>query len=145
MLKDKKSVAILSRTHWIHGLESKEFRAELIKLMGNHWRKSYEGRLQVNTMHAHKGLEADLVILTDITDGRMPLIHQDTMLYAPLLPPNVNPLEEARIDERRLFYVALTRAKETLWILTESRLGSEFVKELSLTPLEPAAIPPIAD
>jgi len=42
-------------------------------------------------------------------------------------------------EERRLFYVALTRAEEKLWLLTETNRESQFLKELALpiTPIPP--------
>ena len=35
-------------------------------------------------------------------------------------------------EEKRLFYVALTRAKERVYILTESKLESVYLKDLNL-------------
>jgi DNA helicase IV len=144
-LQEGKSVAILNRTNWIHDDLLTEFRTKLIGLLGSNWQKKFEPSLQVTTMHKYKGLQAELVILPDITQRRMPLLHQDTRLYAPFLPPGTDPIEEARTDERRLFYVALTRAKETLWILTESNRWSEFLKDLPVKWVRPAAIPPLPE
>ena len=69
-------------------------------------------------MHASKGLEFDNVILPDINEGVIP-------------PKNCigNELEE----ERRLLYVAVTRAKNRLNILTaneRNRNVSRFINKL---------------
>jgi DNA helicase-2/ATP-dependent DNA helicase PcrA len=52
------------------------------------------------TIHASKGLEFPVVFIAGAEEGIMPVLRKDT------------PIEE----ERRLFYVALTRAKELLYI-----------------------------
>ncbi|MCM1050197.1 MAG: ATP-dependent helicase [Clostridiales bacterium] len=55
------------------------------------------------TMHASKGLEFDTVYLPDVNEGRIPLKKSVT--------------KEAIEEERRMFYVAMTRAKKELHIL----------------------------
>ena len=56
----------------------------------------------LSTIHSSKGLEYDRVILTDVIDGILPEVDPN-----PKDDDTANLLEE----ERRLFYVALTRAK----------------------------------
>ena len=67
------------------------------------------------TMHSSKGLEFDTVIIIGVDDA--------------IIPDRNSPIEE----ERRLFYVALTRAKERLYII--SRETSCFGRELAVSPL----------
>jgi len=55
------------------------------------------------SLHAAKGLEWDAVFLVGLADGTMPIMHADG--------------DDAAIEEeRRLFYVGVTRAREHLWL-----------------------------
>ncbi len=56
----------------------------------------------LSTIHSSKGLEYDRVILTDVIDGILPEVDPD---------PKDEDTADALEEERRLFYVALTRAK----------------------------------
>ena len=62
----------------------------------------------LSTIHSSKGLEYDNVILIDVADGIFP--KSDTH---PIAPEDIKELEE----ERRLFYVGMTRAKKELSII----------------------------
>jgi hypothetical protein len=67
------------------------------------------------TMHASKGLEFDIVIIAGISDK--------------IIPDRSTDIEE----ERRLFYVALTRAKEELHLLFHENSPDklpQFIREL---------------
>ncbi len=78
--------------------------------------------IEVLTMHSSKGLEYEVVILPDANDG--------------ITPHSKAVLDEDIEEERRLFYVACTRAKEYLHICSVSELygknseTSMFVHEL---------------
>ena len=61
--------------------------------------------VKLMTVHASKGLEFKYVFITGLEDGLFP--HQRQ---------NESKNEEDREEERRLFYVALTRAKEKLFL-----------------------------
>ncbi len=66
--------------------------------------ESGSGRVNLMTIHSAKGLEFDIVFLPGVEEGIIP--------HARALEENPDNIEE----ERRLFYVAVTRAKQTLYI-----------------------------
>ena len=67
------------------------------------------------TLHSAKGLEFPVVFLVDAVEGNMP--HRKAVMDADIQ------------EERRLFYVGMTRAKEEL-ILVTSGTESEFLGEI---------------
>jgi DNA helicase-4 len=78
------------------------------------------------TCHASKGKEADYVIVLAVDEGQFPARVKSLHLDGALTQSDDSfPYAE----ERRLFYVAMTRAKEKVWI-THSGNGSAFVQEL---------------
>ena len=78
----------------------------------------------LSTIHASKGLEYDRVILLDVVDGGFPSVRVSEALS---LEDRVT-LEE----ERRLFYVGVTRAKERLELLTyREKFGEPREAEIS--------------
>ncbi|HJB02781.1 MAG TPA: ATP-dependent helicase [Candidatus Evtepia excrementipullorum] len=80
----------------------------------------------LSTIHGSKGLEYQRVILMDVADGVLPLAD-------PPLGDHPDPAAvEAYEEERRLFYVAMTRAKEELFLFRfrRSDLGSTFARDL---------------
>ncbi|WP_153448663.1 DNA helicase IV [Vibrio algicola] len=82
--------------------------------------------IQFKTCHASKGQEADYVIIVSTDDGQLPAIERQQHLHdALLMGRDKFPFAE----ERRLFYVAMTRAKEKLWILHNAK-PSVFIEEL---------------
>jgi DNA helicase-4 len=124
-----KSVAILSRTNWIDGVKLSEFKNRLIASLTTADLKTIEdpkNKINVQTAHKYKGLEADLVIILGACNGAFPLLHPDNALFEIFGKTLLDAFEE----ERRLFYVALTRAKTSLYILTEKGRESVFLKRL---------------
>lgn len=83
--------------------------------------------IQFMTCHASKGREADYVFIIDVNKGIFPAPDRETGLAASLQARN-----EAFSDaeERRLFYVALTRAKKHVWVCADQDKVSPFVQEL---------------
>jgi DNA helicase-4 len=81
------------------------------------------------TVHTSKGLEADYVIVLDVTSGRLGFpneIADDPVLD--LVLAEKGSFEHA--EERRVFYVALTRSRTRSYVLTEAGRASRFVTEL---------------
>lgn len=82
------------------------------------------------SFHRAKGLEADYTILLDISEGDYGVpsrIEDDELLN--LVMPRPETFEYA--EERRLFYVALTRASRGVFLLTNSRDPSRYIREIS--------------
>ncbi len=81
-----------------------------------------EAKLVLSTIHSSKGLEYDTVYLLDVADGIFP----ETVLtsYRSADKEEIAAYEE----ERRLFYVGVTRAKENL-ILFHAKTKSTFLEQ----------------
>lgn len=75
---------------------------------------SHVERVQVMTMHSAKGLEFDHVVIFGL-DASFPRANDD----------------EAMQDERRLMYVAMTRAKDGLHLVSDSTAPSPFVSDIA--------------
>lgn len=85
--------------------------------------------LEFMTIHASKGLEADYVIVVGLQAGidAFPAQARESVIERVLLP-QPDDFEDA--EERRLLYVALTRAKLRLWLLYDGDKSSTFVQQL---------------
>ena len=97
--------------------------ADLRRSAGKTWAS---GAVRLMTLHGAKGLEFPVVFLTGVSAGMLPLESQGRS----------TDMEE----ERRLFYVGLTRAKEEL-ILTTAQAPSPFLSELPDTVVPSPAAP----
>ena len=89
-----------------------------------------QSKVRLLTVHKSKGLEAKVVfILNVIKDAYgFPCEIDDPSIYEPArenYPP-----QDQKEEERRLFYVAMTRAKEDLYIYTWEPAKSEFLDEI---------------
>ena len=115
---------------------------ETVKVLGRYNRsvgavreKTATGRAntEYSTIHRTKGLEADHVVVIDLKDDRaygFPSQIQDDPLLNIVMPPiHGEPYPFA--EERRLFYVALTRARKGAYLITDPNQPSEFVRELT--------------
>jgi DNA helicase IV len=81
------------------------------------------------TVHRSKGTEADYVIILDLKSGfyGFPSEVADDPVLQLVLP---EPEDYPHAEERRLFYVALTRARKHVFLLADQGKPSTFVTEL---------------
>lgn len=106
------------------------------------WRYNYldpfDGRIpkfdylevEAFSFHRAKGLEADYTILIDVSEGDYGVpsrIEDDELLHLVIPEPETFPYAE----ERRLFYVALTRASRGVFLLTNADQQSRYIDELA--------------
>ncbi len=78
-------------------------------LKGAEGRTYVPGAVTIMTMHGSKGLEFPVVFLYGVEEGSIPLEREE------------HPLDQE--EERRLFYVGMTRAKEELILITSGEMS----------------------
>lgn len=86
-------------------------------------------QLDFMTIHASKGQQADYVIIVGLQEGSdaFPAPARESIMEEALLP-RVEDFPDA--EERRLLYVALTRARHRVWLLYNKANPSRFVEDL---------------
>jgi len=100
--------------------------------------------IKVMTVHGAKGLEFKYVFLADVVDKKFPTINRGEKISIPdaLVKEKLTDTKDAHLEEeRRLFYVAITRAKDELYLLGAKDYGgatekkpSRFIAEMGLDP-----------
>jgi len=98
--------------------------------------------VKVMTVHAAKGLEFSYVFVVNLADKKFPTINRSDKIQIPtgLVKEILVDSKDAHIEEeRRLFYVALTRAKKELYVTSAKDYGgvkekkaSRFIEESGL-------------
>ena len=134
-INDGKNVVLLSRKNslpWYVNYSdqgnpsSKSELDRFLKLVRARFPDERAEKVTISTVHKYKGLQKDVVIVLDAVPRCYPLIHPDLILTH-IFGDSV---ERVVVEERRLFYVALTRAVEELFILTERGNFSPFLADL---------------
>ncbi len=106
---------------WFDSME--EYKIELKNQMMGHGNKK-EDCITIATMHSAKGLEYQAVFILDVNESIIP--HKKAVL-----PEDLE-------EERRLFYVAITRAKEYLYLYSvrerynKTLQSSRFIDEIDI-------------
>ena len=111
-----------------YGYESLENFKRALKdaCCGHPIHRNFNDRVEISTAHGFKGREADVIIMLFVNRCAYPLIHPNDGLLKVFGASPQDTLEE----ERRLFYVGLTRAKEKLYLLCDSENESDFLREI---------------
>jgi len=90
--------------------------------------------VKVMTVHSAKGLEFKNVFIVNLVDQRFPTRERKESIELPdELIKEIVPEGDIHLqEERRLFYVGLTRAKESLYLTSASNYGGVRKKKLSV-------------
>lgn len=97
----------------------------------DNWKRRFGDRLKIEfrTVHGSKGLEAEYVFVLNVLQGTRGFpsqIQDDPALQIAMPAPDPYPFAE----ERRLFYVAMTRARKQVRFYTTLGQPSQFLVEL---------------
>ena len=134
-INNDQEVLLLSRTNrlpWKVRYEDDEKSStnngleRFLELLRSHLPADQAEKVTISTAHKSKGLQRNVVIVLDAVPKCYPLIHPDS-IFTRIFGSTV---EGITAEERRLFYVALTRAEEELFVLTEKDNSSPFLKNL---------------
>ena len=113
--KPEERILLLARYHYL--------RPELLDKARTRWPKI---NLEFMTIHASKGQQADYVILLGLQQGKegFPTEVCESIIEQGLLP---QPEAFPDAEERRLAYVALTRARQQVFLMFDKAAPSPFV------------------
>lgn len=89
--------------------------------------------VKISTVHSSKGLEFKYVFVVDLVDRRFPSSAKSDLIPVPdgLAKENLPDKDMHLEEERRLFYVAMTRAKEGLFLTSARDAGGKTEKKPS--------------
>lgn len=128
-----RTVAILSRrngipwfVNWGAGEAAMRGLQGFLEHVRSFLRPDDHERVTVSTAHRFKGLERDDVIVIDAVSRSYPLIHPD-WIFGRVLGVS---LDDLIAEDRRLFYVAVTRARNALYLITDPCSESLFLKDI---------------
>lgn len=130
--KDSERVFILGRHN--ADIDDFIFATDLVKKSKKEYKEitnSYGtiDNVEYRTVHKAKGLEADYVVLINVFDQQVGFPNK---LYPPYFMNLMHDwdYDKKLEEERRLFYVAITRAKKGVYIFTRDYKQSEYIDEL---------------
>lgn len=134
-----------NRVPWYVGKHGKQFGSKLdgyLAFIRSHLPEDDAERVDVSTTHKYKGREGAFVIVAGADRRWYPLIHPTAELSAVF----GDTVASLTADERRLFYVATTRAEAVLCYLVTSKDESPFLEPIrtSLAEISWSSIPPTA-
>ncbi|MNR11017.1 Helicase IV [compost metagenome] len=114
-VKTEERILILARYHYL--------KPAILEKAATRWPKL---NLDFMTIHASKGQQADYVIVLGLQGGSdgFPAPARESVMEQALLP-EVEDFPDA--EERRLLYVAITRARHRVWLLFNKDEPSHFV------------------
>jgi len=98
-----------------------------------------EDAIKIMSVHAAKGLEFDYVFVPNLVDQRFPSNNRSDMIELPdaLVREGSLPVGDAHLqEERRLLYVAITRAKKGIYFSAAKDYGGTREKKISKFILE---------
>lgn len=133
-IANNKKVVLLSRKNslpWYVNYGSQQSPSNgaldrFLKLVRSYLPAEVKQNVTISTAHKYKGLQKDVVIILDAVPCCYPLLHPD-LIFTRVFGDSIKQVVD---EERRLFYVALTRAVEHLFIITETNNVSPFLEEL---------------
>ncbi len=134
-LPERSSVLLLGRYHRdlqiLEGQEHFSYRYDLTaKRIAVTYRPRPDLDIAFMTIHGSKGLQADYVFLLNNKAQTMGFPSQ--IVDAPVLALLLEDYDDYPFaEERRLFYVAITRARKKVWLVTLRNRESIFVREVT--------------
>lgn len=120
-----RSYSILTRTNQVGSISKEMFMKKLSASLEKRGIRKKDQHIDVSTVHKYKGRESDVTVVLRVIHRQFPLIHPDWTLLAPL----GTTLQDVIDEERRLFYVAISRAREEVILVTEKGRKSNFIQD----------------
>ena len=116
---NKKNIAITSRTRAALNqlkklLDANNIENEIVDSQTTDFNRD---KVRLFTMHSIKGLESDIVIMAHLNDGHIPFRGSFES-------------ELGLIQERKLMYVAMTRARHQLYMVSSTSKPTRFLKDI---------------
>ena len=125
-VNNDQEVLLLSRKNRLPWKLKDNKLERFLALLRSHLPKDLRKKVNILTAHKSKGLQRNVVIVLDAVPKYYPLIHPNS-IFTRIFG---NTIEGITAEERRLFYVALTRAEEGVFVLTEKNNRSPFLENL---------------